>query len=74
VRECFGQFSTISDCIDCQYFELCSSYYVAKENQGCPMFGRGFDKTSELCKCCTKYFVGSECKSRTLSRKRWKLR
>jgi len=67
LRECFGRFGE-GDCESCQFFELCSSYYVVAENGGCTLFGRGFKSSNEICRLCVKYFNGEEC--RKLSGKR----
>ena len=61
LKECFGRFGE-GDCFGCQFFELCSSYYVMEEVGRCPLWGWGFKSTNEMCRLCTKYFDGAECK------------
>ena len=69
VRECFGRFGE-GDCFDCQFVELCSSYFVVEENGGCPLFGKGFENANEVCKLCLRYFVGEDRKRRLSERRR----
>jgi hypothetical protein len=62
LRECFGRFGE-GDCLGCQFFELCSGYFVVEQSGGrCPFWGRGFRSSNEMCRLCVKYFDGEECK------------
>jgi len=61
LKECFGRFGE-GDCSECQFFELCSSYYVVDKVEGCPFFMKGFKSSNEMCRLCVKYFNGEECK------------
>ena len=68
IKECFGKVGEFRECFECNYMELCSWYYVVLQNEGCPLFGKGFDSGNEICRLCVEYFVGRECK-RSLSRR-----
>ena len=70
MKECFGKFpKDFDECWDCRFLFLCMSYCVARENgDRCPLFGRGFDKESFICKVCLDLFNGKRC--RELSRRR----
>jgi hypothetical protein len=70
LKECFGRFGR-GDCDECQFFELCSSYYVMDVVGRCPLWGRGFKGSNEMCRLCVKYFNGEECRKLRGRRVRW---
>jgi hypothetical protein len=70
IKECFGRLGE-GDCFDCQFFELCSSYYVVEKVGRCSFWGRGFKSSNEMCRLCVKYFNGEECKKLKGKGVRW---
>jgi hypothetical protein len=61
LKGCFGRFGE-GECDGCQFFELCSGYYVVDMVGRCPLWGKGFKSANEMCRLCVKYFNGEECK------------
>jgi hypothetical protein len=68
LKGCWGKFGEAGECIECEFMELCSSYFVVERNKGCPLFGEGFEKANEICRLCLEYFVGEECKRKSSER------
>ena len=70
IKECFGEFGKLRECLECMFADLCSCFWMVYDGKMCPLYGVGFEGSNEICKLCIEYFVGKECKRLSAERGR----